>query len=292
MSGPPPNVVEPYTNLGLVEWPETNYEPVVSNSAAAFASASGKQPPNYAEEYYPPGSATPSGNSSSASNSSVSTSRAASGFPQGSSLSPSEFHAALAQKEQTEKRDKFMIKRLEEIMEERSRIPKGKKVPFPEGLTELAATLLMRGLKNDTTITNKERADLQKYLLILMGRESPGGNNSSAASAAPVYVPMTEEDIIYLRVLRNFIGIESGLPEDRRVPLSSELINLAKILGERKEKIITVEESKTLKEGLDAHVEEVKATRGSSGGKRRKSRKSRKSQSGRKTKSRKSHRRR
>ena len=98
----PPNVVEPYTNLGLVEWPETNYEPPVSlNSAAAFASeskeesseppvsrnsASGKQSRNYVEE-----SATPSGNSSSANNSSVSTFTKLPGIPQGSFLSPSQF---------------------------------------------------------------------------------------------------------------------------------------------------------------------------------------------------------
>ena len=97
----PPNVVEPYTNLGLVEWPETNYEPPVSLNSTAFASeskegsseppvsrnsASGKQSRNYVEE-----SATPSGNSSSANNSSVSTFTKLPGIPQGSFLSPSQF---------------------------------------------------------------------------------------------------------------------------------------------------------------------------------------------------------
>jgi len=210
--------------------------------------------------------ATPSGNNSSASNSAA----AASAPNQYMDMTP---------------RDHFMIKKLEEIMEKRFSIPKDKKVPFPEGLTELAVTLVGRRVKNDTTITNKERADLEKYLLILMGsRESSGGNNSSAASAAPVFVPMTENDKIFLRILKNFIGIEREMSEDKRVPLSSELINLAKILDERKDNRITEEERKTLKDGLDSHAKKVKEKRGTSGGARRKSRKARKS---RKTKSRK-----
>lgn len=192
-------------------------------------------------------------------------------------------------------RDHFIIEKLGQLMNPKN----GISVPFPPGLLKLIISLAQRrlnkeaNLNKEAKITIEERAGLEKYLLTLMkAAPSSGGNNSAAASAAPVYVPMTEEDIIYLRVLKNFIGIESGLPEDRRVPLSSELIELEETLRKRTDKTITVEERKALKEGLDAHVKEVKATRGSSGGKRRKSRKSRKSQSGRKTKSRKSHRRR
>jgi antitoxin component of RelBE/YafQ-DinJ toxin-antitoxin module len=170
------------------------------------------------------------------------------------------------------------------------KIAEEKDLPVDANINAIIRTIATR---KNVTIMKEERAAIQDFVNKIKGKESSSGaNNSSASSAAPVFVPMIENDKIYLRILKNFIGIEREMPEDRRVPLSSELIDLEETLRKRTDNTITVEERKTLKEGLDLHAEKVKEKRGSSGGRRRKSRKSRKTRKARKTKSRKSHRRR